>query len=202
MELGCGAGHNASWLKAALKLTLTDVSPRMMALSEQLNPECEHVLGDMRTMRLGRTFDAVFVHDAISHMTSREDLAAVLETARRHLRDGGALLVAPDDVKDRFQERVIVYESSEPGRSLRTIERHWDPDPSDDVACTEYTFELTDGDGKREVVDRQEFGIFWLKTWWELLQGQGFEPVIVQGPEVTPVLVGRAPGPVPPATRP
>jgi hypothetical protein len=30
----------------------------MSALSEQLNPECEHVIGDLRSMRLGRTFDA------------------------------------------------------------------------------------------------------------------------------------------------
>ncbi len=33
--------------------------------SRELNPDCEHVLGDMRTLRLGRTFDAVFVHDAV-----------------------------------------------------------------------------------------------------------------------------------------
>ena len=34
-------------------------------------PECEHVDGDMRTVRLGREFDAVFVHDAVCYMTTR-----------------------------------------------------------------------------------------------------------------------------------
>ena len=61
LELGAGGGNNASHLKAHFTCTLADVSPQMLTVSRRLNPECEHVLGDMRTMRLGRTFDAVFV---------------------------------------------------------------------------------------------------------------------------------------------
>ena len=40
------------------------ISPGMLAMSRALNPELEHHQGDMRTVRLGRQFDAVFVHDA------------------------------------------------------------------------------------------------------------------------------------------
>jgi hypothetical protein len=36
----------------------------------------------MRTVRLGETFDAVLVHDAISYMTSEADRLSVFETAR------------------------------------------------------------------------------------------------------------------------
>ncbi len=70
LELGSGGGNNASHMKAHATLTLTDVSPEMLALSRTLNPECEHLVGDMRTLRLGRIFDAVFVHDAVSYLTS------------------------------------------------------------------------------------------------------------------------------------
>jgi hypothetical protein len=38
------------------------------------DPECEHLQGDMRELRIDRTFDAVFVHDAIAYMTTEEDL--------------------------------------------------------------------------------------------------------------------------------
>ena len=65
LELGSGGGNNASHLKARFNCTLTDISPDMLALSRTLNPECEHLEGDMRTLRLGRTFDVVFIHDAI-----------------------------------------------------------------------------------------------------------------------------------------
>ena len=75
LELGSGGGNNASHLKTRFTCTLTDISPEMLALSRSLNPECEHLEGDMRTLRLGREFDVVFIHDAISYLTTEEDLA-------------------------------------------------------------------------------------------------------------------------------
>ncbi len=65
LELGSGGGNNALYLKSKFEMTLVDLSPQMLAVSRALNPECEHREGDMRTVNLGRTFDAVFIHDAI-----------------------------------------------------------------------------------------------------------------------------------------
>ena len=56
LDLGSGGGHNAAYLKATLACTLVDLEPAMLALSGRLNPECEHVQGDMRSVRLGRVF--------------------------------------------------------------------------------------------------------------------------------------------------
>lgn len=64
LELGCGGSNNAYHLKGSYQMTLTDLSESMLAVSRQLNPECTHLQGDMRVLRLGMTFDAVFVHDA------------------------------------------------------------------------------------------------------------------------------------------
>ena len=72
LELGSGGGNNASHLKAHFTMTLTDLSGEMLAVSRGLNPECEHQVGDMRDLRLGRTFDAVFVHDAVAYLTTEE----------------------------------------------------------------------------------------------------------------------------------
>ena len=58
LELGGGGGNSASHLKARFLMTLTDLSPAMLDVSRTINPECEHIQGDMRTLRLGRTFDA------------------------------------------------------------------------------------------------------------------------------------------------
>jgi ubiquinone/menaquinone biosynthesis C-methylase UbiE len=57
LELGSGGGNNASHMKRRFELTLVDRSPEMLAQSRELNPECEHVQGDMRSVRLGREFD-------------------------------------------------------------------------------------------------------------------------------------------------
>jgi SAM-dependent methyltransferase len=90
LELGSGGGNNASHLKAYYELTLTDVSAEMVELSRSINPDCEHHVADMRTVRLARTFDAVFVHDAIAYLLTPEDLRAAMRSAYLHLRPGGA----------------------------------------------------------------------------------------------------------------
>src|SRR4249919_218757 len=89
LELGSGGGHNAVHLKERFTMTLVDISEEMLDVSRSLNPECEHRRGDMRTIRLGRSFDAVFVHDAVDYMTSEADLAQAMETAFAHCRPGG-----------------------------------------------------------------------------------------------------------------
>lgn len=50
-ELGSDCGNNASHMKAHATLTLTDLSPEMLELSRTINPECEHIEADLRTLR-------------------------------------------------------------------------------------------------------------------------------------------------------
>ena len=71
LELGSGGGSLAFHLKRHFSLTLTDRSPAMLAVSREVNPECEHLVGDMRSLRLGREFDFVLIHDAIMYATDR-----------------------------------------------------------------------------------------------------------------------------------
>lgn len=86
LELGSGGGNNAWHMKQSVRMTLVDFSEEMLAVSRRLNPECEHLNGDMRSLRLHRTFDAVFVHDAVAYMTTEDDLRAAMMTAYVHCR--------------------------------------------------------------------------------------------------------------------
>ena len=105
LELGSGGGNNASHMKRAFALTLVEPADRMREVSRALNPECLHLAGDMRDVRLGRTFDAVFVHDAVDYMTTEDDLRAALATVAAHLSPGGVALVVPDgrDVRGGYR---------------------------------------------------------------------------------------------------
>jgi trans-aconitate methyltransferase len=103
LELGSGGGNNAFYLKREFEMTLVDLSEQMLAVSRQLNPECEHVRGDMRTLRLGRRFDAVFVHDAVDYMTTEADLRRAVSTAYEHCREGGLAVFVPDDIAENFE---------------------------------------------------------------------------------------------------
>ena len=107
LELGSGGGNNALHMKRRFsRLLLTDVSHGMLTVSRALNPDREHRHGDMRRLRVGRTFDAVFVHDAVCYMTTEADLRRAMETAWVHCRPGGAVLFAPDHVRENFPGAV------------------------------------------------------------------------------------------------
>jgi trans-aconitate methyltransferase len=174
LELGAGAGHNASHLRARFRCTLTDLSEDMLALSRALNPECHHAVGDMRTLRLGETFDAVLVHDAIMYMTTEDDLRAVARTAFAHTRPGGAAVFAPDCVRETFNEATNLLEASEGARAVRGLEWSWDPDPADTTYRVEYAFLLRDGHDVTSVHDRHVEGLFPRATWFDVLRGAGY----------------------------
>jgi SAM-dependent methyltransferase len=174
LELGAGAGNNALYLKERFRCTLTDLSPAMLALSREQNPECEHVLGDMRTLRLGRTFDVVFVHDSVMYMTSEAELEAVAKTAFEHTRPGGGALFAPDYVRETFRERLEVHQNDAGERSLRCLDWTWDPDPTDDTFVTEYAFLLRERGSVRAVHDRHVEGLFSRATWRRILEAAGY----------------------------
>lgn len=198
LELGSGGGNNASHLKRRFRMTLVEPSDGMLRVSRALNPELEHVQGDMRTVRLGRTFDCVFVHDAVSYMTTEADLRAAMETAALHCRPGGVLLMAPDYVRETFRPGTEHGGNDGPSRSVRYIEWVWDPDPDDSTYVADYAFLLRAEDGSLRVEhDRHVEGVFPRDVWFRLLAEVGFDVTAVplEHSEVEPgvheVFVGR-----------
>ncbi len=180
LDLGSGSGHNAAHLKATLACTLVDLAPAMLGLSRQLNPECEHVLGDMRSIRLGRVFDCVLAHDAISYMASRGDLASAIGTAFAHTAPGGVTLFQPDFVLETFTPGTETGGSDAGGRALRYLEWRWQPASCDNVYLTDMAYLLRDETGAVEVVhDRHVMGLFPRAVWLELIAAAGFEPLAV-----------------------
>ncbi len=176
LELGSGGGNNASHMKASFELTLVDRSPQMLAVSRALNPDCEHVEGDMRSVRLGRTFDAVFVHDAIAYMLTEDDLADVFATAFEHLRPGGVALFVPDYVTETFEAVADHGGHDGPDRALRYLEWTWDPDPNDTTHRMDLTYVFHEPDGSVHVeLDEHVCGLFPRATWIALIEKTGFE---------------------------
>jgi SAM-dependent methyltransferase len=182
LELGSGGGSNAVHLARRFRATLVDLSPAMLAESRQRNPGCEHVHGDMRSVRLGREFDAVFVHDAVAYMRSEEDLRRAIETAAVHCRLGGTALFAPDFLRETFRPGTSHGEGEAEGRSLRWLEWTGDRDAADGHYEVDYAFLLREGDQPvRGVLDRHVLGLFERERWLRLLADAGFGVSTVLG---------------------
>lgn len=192
LELGAGGGHLSYHFArvSGATMTLTDISAEMLALSRRLNPGCEHVAGDMRTLRLGRTFDLVLIHDAVMHMNTASDLRAAIATAHLHCTPGGLAAFLPDWTKETFRPGASL--SGGPGASLqgadaapdtsrdkqaRLVEWTWDPDPADTEFLSHMTYILREpGAPVRVEHETCRLGLFARSEWTALLQETGFTP--------------------------
>ena len=180
LELGSGGGNNAFHLKRHFDVTLVDLSPGMIDVSRALNPRCRHIVGDMRTVRLDETFDAVFIHDAICYMTALPELRQAIETAFLHCRPGGVAVFAPDYVRENFQPSTDCGGHDGGDRSLRYLEWTWDPDPSDDTYTVDYAYMLRTGDEPVQVRhERHIEGLFGTQSWIDVMKSTGFQPVVL-----------------------
>lgn len=176
LELGSGGGNNAWFLKRRFAMTLSDPSAGMLEVSRKLNPDCEHHQGDMRTIRLGRQFDRVFIHDAICYMTTLDDLRLAIETAFVHCRPGGGAVFTPDCVKETFQPGTDHGGHDEADRGFRFLEWCHDPDPADSTYIADYVFAMRGPDGVVHVEhDRHIEGLFARADWLRVMTEVGFE---------------------------
>lgn len=182
LELGSGGGNNASHMKRSFEdVVLVDRSAGMLDVSRRLNPECRHVQGDMRSVRLGRQFDCVFIHDAVCYITTEDDLRQVMETALVHCVPGGVALFAPDFVTETFRLSTDHGGHDGADRGMRYLEWTWDPDPSDTTYVVDFAYLLREADGSTRVVqDRHLEGLFPRSTWLRLLEKVGFSPRAVE----------------------
>jgi SAM-dependent methyltransferase len=195
LEIGSGGGNNALHMKSAFEsVTLVDLSSEMLEVSRQLNPDCEHIQGDMRSLRLDRTFDAVFIHDAIDYMTTTEALRQAIETAFVHCKSGGMALFVPDEVQETFEPSTDHGGEDGDGRAIRYLEWSYDPDESDTTYITDYIIVMREGDQPVTVEnDRHIIGLFPSDEWLRLLRESGFKADFVVDPFERHVFIGHKP---------
>lgn len=91
LDLGCGTGRHAQLLGAhGYTLTGVDLSEEMLRTARASNPGLSFIQGDVRSVRLGKTFDVVAsLFHVMSYQTTNADLRAALDTVREHLAPGG-----------------------------------------------------------------------------------------------------------------
>jgi SAM-dependent methyltransferase len=175
LELGAGAGHNLSHLASEFDFSVVDASEPMLDLLAQSNPSVERRQGDMRTVRLGRKFAAVLIHDAIGYMLTPIDLRAALATAFEHLEPGGVFITCPDFFRESFSDPTVEhYTRSKDNIELTYVEYTYDPDPADTTIESVMIFFVRRNGRLQIELDRHVFGLFPIATWISLMDDVGF----------------------------
>lgn len=176
LHLGCGGGHIDHWLRGDFAVTGLDLSDAMLANARRLNPDVRYIQGDMRTARLGESFDAVCLFDSVDYMLTEADLAAAFATAHAHLAPGGVLITYAETLRETFvDDETKVTTERAPGLTLTYIEHAYDPDPADTTVETTYVYLIRRGPDLSVETDRHTTGMFDKPTWLRLLAGAGLE---------------------------
>ncbi|SPQ00562.1 Methyltransferase type 12 [Candidatus Sulfobium mesophilum] len=119
LDLGCGTGgHDLTLAARGYSMTGIDMSEEMLAVANSqlssLDPQqstLDFFQGDIRTVRLGKTFDVVIsLFHVVSYQTTNKDLTDAFVTARAHLAHGGIFIFdcwyGPAVLTDRPAVRV------------------------------------------------------------------------------------------------
>jgi len=200
LELGCGTGRHGRLLAhTPLQIVGIEVSQEMLtvALREgSASPAAGRgrfvpQLGDVRTVRLGQSFDTVIsLFHVVSYMIADEDVDAIFETASVHLRPGGVFLfdvwytpavywVRPETrLKRMADDNLQVARIAE-----STIE------PERNVVQVDYTLFIRDAEGLRELQERHTMRHFTTPELRRIVGQHGLE--LVHSEEW---LTGRPPG--------
>ena len=125
----------------------------------------------MRTVRLGRQFDAVFVHDAVCYMTTETDLRQAIETAFVHCKPGGVALFCPDHTRENFEAAAEHGGEDAGARGMRWLSWQWQRDPDDTTYFVDYAYLLrgATGGARRSTTAIIE-GLFPRDTWLQLFK--------------------------------
>ena len=93
LDLGCGSGEPIArhLIERGFNVTGVDAAPAMIALCRTRFPDAAWVEAGMRTLDLGRRFDAILAWDSFFHLDADEQ-RAMFDIFARHIAPNGLLL--------------------------------------------------------------------------------------------------------------
>jgi SAM-dependent methyltransferase len=94
LDVACGTGGHLAHLRRWYDVAGVDIDPGMLAEARRRLPQETFIEGDMRDVRLGRTFDAVCcLFSSIGYMGSVQELNQAVSTMASHCRPGGVFVM-------------------------------------------------------------------------------------------------------------
>jgi SAM-dependent methyltransferase len=95
LDIGCGTGRDLAFLAARCPYCVgVDIQESMVAFARERRPHIDVCVGDMRSMRIGRTFAAIMCMGiAIANLHADDDLDMAFETFAAHSQTGTLLVL-------------------------------------------------------------------------------------------------------------
>lgn len=187
LNLGCGSGrHDRALAEKGYRITGVDLSEEILAVARHSTAgnDISYIWGDVRTVRLDRTFDVVLsLFHVMSYQTENDDLMAAFGTARHHLKADGIFIFdcwyGPAVLTDRPAVRVkeLVDDTTSITR-IATPVMH----PNQNLVDVNYHLFVRDVLNKdvQEVREKHRMRYLFLPELSFMLHQSGFDPVLAE----------------------
>jgi ubiquinone/menaquinone biosynthesis C-methylase UbiE len=139
LDVACGTGRHLEELREHYEVEGVDLSAPLLAIAARRLSDVPLHEADMRTLDLGKRFDAVTcLFSAIGHMRTVDELNAAIAAMARHLKAGGVLILEPwitpeayhaggiyAVMRDEPELKVVRMNISERSGDLAVFVFHW-----------------------------------------------------------------------------
>ncbi|NPV77965.1 MAG: class I SAM-dependent methyltransferase [Anaerolineae bacterium] len=96
LDVACGTGRHIEYLKRNFEVEGIDISPELLEIAAQRNPEIPFHCGDMISFELDKKFDVVTcLFSAIGYVKTLDRLNQAVRSMTKHLVPGGLLIIEP-----------------------------------------------------------------------------------------------------------
>lgn len=96
LDVACGTGKHLEVMQRSFAVEGADIDAGLLAVARSRLGTVPLHDADMRTLALGRRFDAVTcLFSAVGHLTDTDELDAAIAAMSTHLEPGGVLIVEP-----------------------------------------------------------------------------------------------------------
>ncbi|HVU78459.1 MAG TPA: class I SAM-dependent methyltransferase [Gaiellaceae bacterium] len=174
LDVACGTGKHLELLRDDFECEGVDLDEGLLELARKRLPGLPLHRGDMRTLDLGRTFDAVTcLFSSIGFVGSSEGLSAAAQAFARHVSPGGVLLVEPWITPDAWiPNRPHALAGNGDGIAFGRVTISGLRDER--ISTTEMHFTVATPAGFEHFVDRHELYLFTHDEMRAAFEGAGF----------------------------
>src|SRR5664280_219517 len=175
LDIGCGTGRDLRSLRRTCPDCVgVDFLPRMIDYARTRSKGVAFQVGDMRTLRLGRTFDAVLCFGwVLTYALTNEDVDRTLDTFVAHSHSGSLLILDMQNASaflgDGFKPR-IEGEVASAIFTARYVAEHT-LDRRRQVLCRRRTWQMPNGSTAQDFC---EYRLFFPQEIAHLLSRKGF----------------------------
>ena len=184
LDVACGTGKHLELLRASFPdVAGVDLDEGLLAIARERLPDVPLTMTDMRTVDLGRTFDAVTcLFSSVGYLCDAGELASAIGGMAAHLAPGGVLVVDGWVRPDAWWPGTHVQALAETadGVAAARVARTWrEGDRS--VLDMRYLIATAD-DGFAQERERHELTLFTDAEYRRAFEAASLEPEVVPSP--------------------